>query len=84
MFKTVLWAKLMSEAAARALPHPLGLADDMAKLVVAHARATIMTAKLHTPGRIIAIDLDDARLEKALEFGADVTINNGAKMPSRR
>jgi alcohol dehydrogenase len=39
--------------------------------------ATIMTAKLHTPGRIIAIDLADARLEKALEFGADVTINNG-------
>ena len=39
--------------------------------------ATIMTAKLHTPGRIIAIDLADSRLEKALEFGADVTINNG-------
>ena len=39
--------------------------------------ATIMTAKLHTPGRIIAIDLADARLEKAIEFGADVTINNG-------
>ena len=34
--------------------------------------ATIMTAKLFTPGRIIAIDLADARLEKALEFGADV------------
>ena len=39
--------------------------------------AAIMTAQLHTPGRIVAIDLDDARLEKALEFGADVTINNG-------
>jgi alcohol dehydrogenase len=39
--------------------------------------AAIMTAKLHTPGRIIAIDLADARLEKALEFGADVAINNG-------
>jgi alcohol dehydrogenase len=39
--------------------------------------ATIMAAQLHTPGRIIAIDLADARLEKALEFGADVTINNG-------
>ena len=38
--------------------------------------ATIMTAKLHTPGKIIAIDLADARLEKATEFGADVTINN--------
>ncbi len=39
--------------------------------------ATILTAALHTPGRIIAIDLADARLEKAREFGADVTINNG-------
>jgi alcohol dehydrogenase len=39
--------------------------------------AAIMTAKLHTPGRIIAIDLADSRLEKALEFGADMTINNG-------
>jgi alcohol dehydrogenase len=39
--------------------------------------ATIMTAKLFTPARIIAIDLADSRLEKALEFGADSTINNG-------
>jgi len=39
--------------------------------------ATIMTAKLFTPGHIVAIDLSDARLEKALEFGADSTINNG-------
>src|SRR5436309_10984739 len=39
--------------------------------------ATIMTAKLHTPGRIVAIDIADARLEQAVEFGADVTINNG-------
>ena len=38
--------------------------------------ATIMTAKLFTPGHIVAIDLADARLEKALEFGADTTINN--------
>src|SRR6476620_5745626 len=38
--------------------------------------ATIMTSKLHTPGQIIAIDIADARLEKAVEFGADVTINN--------
>jgi alcohol dehydrogenase len=36
--------------------------------------AAIMTAKLHTPGKIIAIDLADARLEKALDFGADVAI----------
>jgi alcohol dehydrogenase len=39
--------------------------------------AAIMTAKLHSPGRIVAIDLADARLEKALEFGADVVVNNG-------
>jgi alcohol dehydrogenase len=39
--------------------------------------ATVMTAKLHTPSRIVAIDVVDARLEQALEFGADVTINNG-------
>jgi alcohol dehydrogenase len=39
--------------------------------------AAIMTAKLHTPARIVAIDLDDGRLEKSLEFGADVAINNG-------
>jgi alcohol dehydrogenase len=39
--------------------------------------ATIMTAKLLTPAHIVAIDLDDGRLAKALEFGADSTINNG-------
>jgi alcohol dehydrogenase len=39
--------------------------------------ATIMTAKLFTPSRVIAIDLAEARLEKAREFGADITINNG-------
>ena len=39
--------------------------------------AAIMTAKLFTPGKIVAIDLDDARLDRALEFGADVVINNG-------
>jgi alcohol dehydrogenase len=39
--------------------------------------AAVMTAKLLTPGRIVVIDLADARLEKAREFGADVTINNG-------
>jgi alcohol dehydrogenase len=38
--------------------------------------ATIMTARLHTPAKIIAIDLSDSRLEKALELGADAVINN--------
>jgi alcohol dehydrogenase len=39
--------------------------------------AAIMTAKLHTPGRIVVIDLADARLAKARQFGADAVINNG-------
>jgi alcohol dehydrogenase len=39
--------------------------------------ATVMTAKLYTPARIVVIDLADSRLEKAQEFGAHVTINNG-------
>ena len=43
--------------------------------------AAIMTARLLTPGRVIAIDLADARLEQALAFGADVTINNGTENP---
>src|SRR5690242_15176398 len=39
--------------------------------------AAIMTAQLHSPGRIVAIDLDPTRLEKAIDFGADVAIDNG-------
>ncbi len=39
--------------------------------------AAILTARLYTPGRIVAIDLADARLESALRFGADTVINNG-------
>ena len=38
--------------------------------------AAMLTAQLYTPGRIIAIDLNDARLESATKFGADTTINN--------
>ncbi len=41
--------------------------------------AAIMTAGLFTPGRMIAVDLADARLELAAAFGADVTINNGSE-----
>jgi alcohol dehydrogenase len=40
--------------------------------------AAVMTAKLFTPGHIVAIDIDEARLECAREFGADVTINNSS------
>jgi len=39
--------------------------------------AAVMTAKLMTPGRVVVIDLDIARLARAREFGADVTIDNG-------
>ncbi len=39
--------------------------------------AAMLTASLYTPGRIVAIDLADGRLESARHFGADVTINNG-------
>src|SRR5438874_526338 len=38
----------------------------------------VMTARLFTPAHIVAIDLDDTRLEYARAFGADVTINNGS------
>ena len=39
--------------------------------------SAIMTAQLYTPGHVIAIDMADARLARAREFGADETINNG-------
>jgi len=41
--------------------------------------AAIMTAKLYTPGRIVAIDPAGPRLEKALEFGADTVIDNSSE-----
>jgi alcohol dehydrogenase len=41
--------------------------------------AAIITAKLYGPGRIVAMDLDNSRLERAQEFGADVTINNSSE-----
>ncbi len=43
--------------------------------------AAILTAQLYTPGRIVAIDLADSRLESARRFGADTTINNGEVDP---
>ncbi len=41
--------------------------------------AAVLTARLYTPGRIVAIDLADSRLESARRFGADTTINNGGE-----
>jgi len=39
--------------------------------------SVMLTAQLYSPGRIIAIDLADARLEAAKRFGATDVINNG-------
>jgi alcohol dehydrogenase len=41
--------------------------------------AAIMTARLFTPGLIVAVDLADGRLARAREFGADLVINNGSE-----
>lgn len=46
--------------------------------------AAVLTAKLYTPGRIVAIDLAEARLAKAHELGADVTIASGREDPVAR
>lgn len=46
--------------------------------------ATILTARLYSPGHIIAVDLSDARLEAAKQFGADVTINPSREDPAER
>jgi alcohol dehydrogenase len=43
--------------------------------------SAILTARLYSPGRIIAIDLADSRLASAEQFGADITINNGREDP---
>ncbi len=39
--------------------------------------AAIMTAQLYGPSRVVAIDLDDARLARAKEFGATDVVNSG-------
>jgi len=38
--------------------------------------AAVLTSRLFTPAHIVAIDIDDGRLERARELGADLTINN--------
>jgi alcohol dehydrogenase len=45
--------------------------------------ATILTAKLYTPGRIVAVDLAETRLQKAREIGADDTIGAGEDVVAR-
>jgi len=44
--------------------------------------AAIMTARLYTPGRIVAIDREPARLAMASRFGADVVIDNSREDPA--
>jgi alcohol dehydrogenase len=39
--------------------------------------SAILGARMFSPGRIVAIDLADARLEAAKGFGADLAVNNG-------
>jgi alcohol dehydrogenase len=41
--------------------------------------AAIMGARLFSPSHIVAIDLADARLDAAKQFGADVTVNNSSE-----
>lgn len=38
--------------------------------------STVMTSQLYGPSRTISIDLDDARLARAKQFGATDTVNN--------
>ena len=39
--------------------------------------SAVMTARLYGPSKIIAIDLDNARLARAADFGATDTVNSG-------
>lgn len=39
--------------------------------------AALTTARLYGPSRIIAIDLDEARLKRTLDFGATAIVNSG-------
>ena len=45
--------------------------------------AAILTAKLYTPGRIVAIDLADSRLDGARRFGADTDDQQRPRGPGR-
>ena len=43
--------------------------------------SVISCARLFSPSHVVAIDLSDARLKRAREFGADVTVNDGVEDP---
>jgi alcohol dehydrogenase len=43
--------------------------------------SAITGSLMYSPSHVIAIDLSDARLEAAKQFGADVTVNNGGQDP---
>jgi alcohol dehydrogenase len=43
--------------------------------------SSILTARLFSPSHIVAIDLAEARLDAAKQFGADVLVNNGHEDP---
>ena len=45
--------------------------------------SAITCARLFSPSHIVAIDHSDARLKKAREFGADLTVNNSHDDPAR-
>jgi alcohol dehydrogenase len=39
--------------------------------------SAVMTSRLYGPSKIISVDLDDARLKRAADFGATDTVNSG-------
>jgi alcohol dehydrogenase len=43
--------------------------------------AVVLTARLFTPAHVVAIDLDESRVERARELGADVTVASGVEDP---